>query len=339
MSEFLICTAFALIPLFLGISLLGKYIDIKQTAIQAARYQAWEYTVWYANDNEPNTGFNAADQPIKSTAITNNEARRLFFNGPGTELDTLAITTTANTSGGWTGNPFWQDHTGAPLYSGVNGAEAGQDSSDVTPNLPIVEQVVGTILRIFDFVFGAIGSLLGLGGSSVGFTAINPDGYSTSTVSMEVAVNTEFMDFEALNFNLLNPTNDTLDFVSTASVLTDGWNAGGVEHTNNQTGGTVPTTILKELFNMVPGLDLVIDFVTLLAPELRLCKPTISWEGGWDEATQTGDKGSLWLGYIDIDAVHPDRLEGGGTHTCNDAGMCDFEPAIPRTEESRDCIK
>ena len=59
MTEFLICASFALVPLFFGISLLGKYIDIKQTAIQAARYEAWEYTVWFADDNEPMTGFDS----------------------------------------------------------------------------------------------------------------------------------------------------------------------------------------------------------------------------------------------------------------------------------------
>ena len=52
MTEFLICASFVLIPLFLGLSMLAKYIDIKQAAVQAARYEAWEYTVWYATDTE-----------------------------------------------------------------------------------------------------------------------------------------------------------------------------------------------------------------------------------------------------------------------------------------------
>ena len=85
MTEFLICASFALIPLFLGISLLAKYIDIKQAAIQAARYQAWEYTVWYADNSEPMSGFNAVTQPIKSTTATQKEARLRFFSDPGTE--------------------------------------------------------------------------------------------------------------------------------------------------------------------------------------------------------------------------------------------------------------
>ena len=113
--------------------------------------------------------------------------------------------------------------------------------------------------------------------------------------------------------------------------MSDAWNAGGVEHVYNQAGGAVPTVLLKELINAVPGLSDVWNAAAILAPELRLCNPGGIW--GPD------DKGSLWLGYIDIDAVHPDRLSGGGTHECNDAGMCDFVPNIPRTDESRSCIK
>jgi hypothetical protein len=122
-----------------------------------------------------------------------------------------------------------------------------------------------------------------------------------------------------------------LDFTASAGVMSDAWNAGGVEHVYNQAGGAVPTVLLKELINAVPGLSTVWNAAAILAPELRLCNPGGIW--GAD------DKGSLWLGHIDIDAVHPDRLSGGGTHECNDAGMCDFVPNIPRTEESRTCIE
>ena len=75
----------------------------------------------------------------------------------------------------------------------------------------------------------------------------------------------------------------------------------------------------------------------MLSPELRLCNPGGIWG--------PNDKGSLWLGHIDIDAVHPDRLiadmsdpDNRGTHSCDAAGMCDFEPIVPRTEASRTCI-
>ena len=82
--------------------------------------------------------------------------------------------------------------------------------------------------------------------------------------------------------------------------------------------------------NIIPGFTTVWNIVSVLAPELRLCNPGGIW--GAD------DKGSLWLGHIDIDAVHPDRLGDGGTHVCDDAGRCDFVPNTPRDEDAIQCI-
>jgi hypothetical protein len=47
LTEFVIGAVLFLIPLFLIIPLLGKYADMKASTIQAARYNAWERTVWY----------------------------------------------------------------------------------------------------------------------------------------------------------------------------------------------------------------------------------------------------------------------------------------------------
>lgn len=332
MTEFLVCASFALVPLFLGISLLGKYIDIKQTAIQAARYEAWEYTVWFANDNEPMTGFNAVPQPIKSTTLTHTETQQRFFTDPGNSDTTQPITSTDAITG-WsadTANPLWVDHSGMALYAGVDGNGASLKSSDDTPTIPVIGDVMNTLFDIIDWAFSAMGSLMSFVGSSVGFTAINTDGYANSTVSMEVAVSPTFKRLDDSSNRLSGVTGSTLDFVSSAGVLSDGWNAGGVEHTYNQAGGAVPTVLLSELLDAIPGFETIWNIIAILAPEMRLCNPGGIW--GPD------DKGSLWLGYIDIDAVHPDRLEDGGVHECNDAGMCDFVPVTPRTDDSRTCI-
>lgn len=335
MTEFLIVASFALVPLFLGISLLAKYIDIKQTNIAAARYQAWEYTVWFANNNEPMTGFNAADQPIKSTAFTQQETLRRFFTAPGDENSTLPIAANDGTTGWTTGaaNPLWSDHMGNRLYDGNVGGSNNLQTSEDTPTLPVVGDVMNILFDVIDFAFSAIGDLMSLVGSSVGFSAINTEGYVRSSLSTEVNVNPTFVAIDSITGTRDSSdelTGGTLDFTTTASVLSDAWNAGGVEHVYNQAGGTVPTTLLSELLDAIPGFEAVWNVVTVLSPELRLCNPGGIWG--------PNDKGSLWLGHIDIDAVHPDRLEGGGENVCDDAGMCNFVPVIPRTEESRTCI-
>ena len=219
------------------------------------------------------------------------------------------------------------------LYAGSDGSGANLDSSDDTPTIPVIGDVMNTLFDIIDFAFSAMGSLMSFVGSSVGFTAINTEGYAKSTVSMEVAVNPTFVAIDHMmgaRGTSGELTSGTLDFVSSAGVLSDGWNAGGVEHTYNQAGGAVPTVLLSELLDAIPGFETIWNVVSILAPEMRLCNPGGIW--GPD------DKGSLWLGYIDIDAVHPDRLEDGGTHVCDAAGMCDFVPVTPRTDDSRTCI-
>ena len=331
MTEFLICASFALVPLFLGISMLAKYIDIKQTAIQAARYEAWEYTVWYADDTQPSTGFDAADQPIKSTILTQVETQQRFFNNPGSEITTLDITDTDKTLG-WSANPLWVDHTGMLLYNGSSGAGASLQSSEDTPTVPVVGDIINAILDVIDFAMSAFGSLLDFLGSSAGFTAINTDAYAKSTVSMQVAVNPTFINFTELDGTdkvVSGLNSGSIDFVSSAGVVSDGWNAGGAEHTFNQAAGAIPSSLFKALTD-IPLVNTIWNAVAILAPELRLCNPGGIWG--------PNDKGSLWLGHVDIDAVHPDRLEEGGEHVCNEAGMCDFQPVVERSYDTRDCI-
>jgi hypothetical protein len=50
MIEALIASALVLVPLFLAIPVIAKYMDIRSSTVQAARYAAWERTVWYGGD-------------------------------------------------------------------------------------------------------------------------------------------------------------------------------------------------------------------------------------------------------------------------------------------------
>jgi hypothetical protein len=362
MTEFLICASFFLVPLFLGTSLLAKYIDMKQANVQAARYQAWEYTVWFANDEERDylpgstgevmSGFDVFDQPVKSTSETRKESKQRFYTNPGIDLATTSPITDGDKTAGWskdTANPLWKNHKGDLLYAGVNGNLASLASSTDTPTIPIIGDVMNIMLDTIGLAFDLIGELLGVLKSSVGFNAINTHGYAVSSESMQVAVPPMYQYISGAvsdTPNLIRNSSggNTLNFTTTASVLSDAWNAGGSQHVYNQAGGTVPTTVLNEIFNAIPGFDVVWDIITLLAPELTFCDPVVTIPS--PPLAKEQPHGSLWLGYLDVDAVHPDRLipdpakpdERNGTHSCNDAGMCDFEPIVARPPvELREC--
>lgn len=359
LTEFLICASFVLIPMFLIVPMFGKYIDMRHATIEAARYEAWEYSVWYSADCErdmfanfasggnecPMSGFNEAQQPFKSRNVTQSETRRRFFSRTDAALTPAdpaaavqgALTISANDASGWDAadaNRAWKDHRDLPMYTGGIGGSESLRSAEDTPVLPIIGDVLDILIDVVSVVFGAIGDLLGVLGSSVGFDAINTDGYAKATVHMTTATVPVYATLGTMNRRAETSTLQTkLDFSAKAGVLTDAWNSGSLNQTYNQAGGVVPSVLLKELLNL-PGLNEVWLVIGLLAPELRECHPLIPSLVSPDFPGP--DKGSLWLGHIDIDAVHPDRLSGGGTHTCNDAGMCDFEPA--RTADQRDCI-
>jgi len=356
MTEFVISASLFLIPLFLGMSLIAKYIDIKQTNVQAARYQAWEYTVWFANDTvreidfenfsmgdgEVMSGFDAVDQPVKSTAQTRQESKKRFYTSIGNEETTSNITAT-DVAFVWdndSSNPLWKNHKGEALYAGVDGIQANLASSTGTPTLPVVGDVVNGLMTGIGIAFGLIGKLLGAIESSVGFNAINTNGYIEASESMEVAANPMFTNISDTDVSLDNSATDKLNFITTASVLSDGWNAGGRAHVYNQAGGTVPTTVLDAILDEIPGFNAVWSIASALAPELMPCDPL------YEHPFDNNPNGSFWLGYIDVDSVNPDRLipdlaepdVNNGTLSCNDAGMCDFEPVVARPEvEDREC--
>lgn len=322
MTELAIIAAAFLVPLFLLIPLLGKQIDIKHSAIQAARYQAWEYTVWYSGAGERPRGFSAVTQPVKSTTVTQEEAQRRFFSDT-----TIGINTNQDRQG-WSvddSNPLWYSHTGLRLYSTDTGPASYFSANQRTPD---VTGVLVTILGILETVFGFMADIAAFLNINVGFTAINSRGYFHTGVDAMTREVTGFLSDEPIFAATHN--------VAQAGVMADGWNAGGRAHAEFQTGGIVPSKILGELLSNEP-FQTAMSIIGIFMPEFRPCDPTIP--------LFSGDAGSLWLGHIDFDTVHPDRLldEDGnkvGKHECDDGGFCTFDPEPDRTPtvvSSRTC--
>jgi len=82
--EFLVGAALFLIPVFLIIPLLGKYADMKAAVVQAARFNAWERTVWYGQSASSNSEWPGNDKT--EAAIRGEMATRYFSNALNDEL-------------------------------------------------------------------------------------------------------------------------------------------------------------------------------------------------------------------------------------------------------------
>ena len=98
--EFLVL-AVVLLPLFLIVPLLGKQLDIAQTAASASRYVAFEGTVRHGSSL----------QSWKSDAQLADEVRRRFFSA------STAPVKTDDVAGNFAAhrNPLWTDHRGDAL--------------------------------------------------------------------------------------------------------------------------------------------------------------------------------------------------------------------------------
>ena len=200
MTEFVIAATYVLVPLFILIPLLGKYIDIKHATIMAARYEAWEYTVWYTLDSEDTGDTNATLLPddndildnfaafdmslnYKTLANTRAEAHNRTLSsvgaefGDGTSADDTAKTvrispisstsdTSVDTVAGCSesSNLLWTDHAGLPLYCGEV-VRNDYGVGDPTPTLTLFGMDVGDwinqILGLFAAAFGFIADIVG----------------------------------------------------------------------------------------------------------------------------------------------------------------------------------
>ncbi len=165
MTEFLV-VCMVLVPVFLAVPLLGKYMDIHHSAIQGTRYLAWERTVW------------TPDQ--KSDAQLENELRNRVFTGAETPLkanDGNAAPTNYN--------PLWRDQGGRPMlanYGDVGGSTAS-GAGDTTPGL-IYNKVLSTLVDVFNTVSGWMDAI---GGVRQAQFQINVKGMYSGNIAVNIA--------------------------------------------------------------------------------------------------------------------------------------------------------
>ncbi|MEL0082704.1 MAG: hypothetical protein VW985_06650 [Gammaproteobacteria bacterium] len=353
MTEFTLAAAFFLIPLFLLIPWLGKIIDIRHSSIQMARYEAWEYASWYADGGQQPDDFTRS-QPVKSFTDTKREARQRFLSDTRLPLDD-------SDKNGWIAaqiNPLWHDHTGdhlqAPMLTAASVATSTSSlaGEDDTPDYIGLYTVIAAVVDFIGQVIGAFADLIGAPGN---FDPVNNEGLFTTSVTIPL------VDLPDTTGNtLVVPQMQNLAMTARAALLTDGWNAGGINHSMTRAKGLVATSLLDN-----PVIGVGQDVIGVIAPEIRGCDPLIDILPifqplgppnmpvaiPFGEDPDTGkDVGSLWWGYVDIDAVHPDRLslddeelDPVGSHACdNSTGVCQFEgddlPArVPRILEPGVC--
>jgi hypothetical protein len=229
LAEFTIAAAFVLIPLFLMIPLLGKFMDMKATTIQAARYAAWERTAWYGNADW------AAGQ--KSDAQIQSEVQQRFFADSAT---TPLRSTDQTLTGAVPARPRWYDHTGAPMLSAYS-ADAGNGTQ--TPGMTNV--VLSDVHKFVEVIDSVLGTKFKLDMKSLYTSTVSLD--AANTPAIRLATGADKSGFTAPNF------------VMTQVLVTNGWSANGPDFVKKQTEGLAVLSLaqrspVKEVLHIVQSV-------------------------------------------------------------------------------------
>lgn len=298
MVEALIASALVLVPLFLAIPVIAKYMDIKSSAVQAARYAAWERTVWYGGDAAA-TSFssNKWDANAKTDTIIRKEIGKRLLS----DNNDVAFTN-SDTSGG-APRRFWNDRLGNGLlqpYDESNSLTAGGNASGTGNNISpgIMNDLLSPLMNVTSVVSN--------------FT-LDTNAEYTAQVALnvqQVAYNTGAALGGCTN-DAADPTScqGIQDFIATGTkmsfseknvLVANGWSANGPgsladygSHPEritvyNQTRGLTPASLLKPAGGAFKTfLNVLQDISLVLFPELS----------------------TLDLGRIEVDKVPADRLK------------------------------
>jgi hypothetical protein len=121
MVEFVIGATLFLIPVFLIVPLLGKYADMRSSVIQAARYNAWERTVWYGGASSTDGDWSQAQD--KSEATIKGEMAAKFLT-----------------------NELWFDRSGAAMMAGYSNSILNGESPGTANDLLSFAVTVANII-------------------------------------------------------------------------------------------------------------------------------------------------------------------------------------------------
>lgn len=125
--EMIIAAMFFLIPLFLAIVALGKFADVQTTTTQAARYAAWERTVWYTDTDWRNRMGSAANAK-SDTEIRSEIAQRIV----GVKRVTLRSDDKAKNSLSNGTSSLWTDSDGKALLEKYDDLTLNESSQALT---------------------------------------------------------------------------------------------------------------------------------------------------------------------------------------------------------------
>ncbi len=248
MVELIIVAALVLVPLFLAIPLLGKYLDSRAAAVQASRYAAWERTVWYGGDAASSLGWFGVSRRWQANEKNDDQIRSEIA------VRQLSETTASNpfTSSDRSTNDFkngpkalWEDRAGGKMLANYS------DVANAIGN----SQAPGTMNLVLDPIANFA--------STLGPFVLEMDG----KYSAKVTINVKDIDYEHFLMR-----NSSAGFSETNVLLANGWSANGPDDpaktsVKQQVKGLVPFSIFTATILGVPVMQYIQTVVSVFLPE------------------------------------------------------------------------
>jgi Flp pilus assembly protein TadG len=227
MVEFIVGAVFVLVPMYLGVQALGKFADVQHTANAAARYAAWEKTVWFEDTTSRFQTHNAPNQ--KSAAQIRDEIMVRVVNDKRAGLKYADADKSATTFTNGI-DPMWQD-------------AAGVDYLKDAPNLKLASSWESPSK---DLLGGAISLLnaIPLPASFVGTVAppVPTNTLAVSTFKLD-KIGENSGSYKRLWSKAQGLPDDWLglDFEGRSAILSNSWVANASGGTHEMVSDSVPT--------------------------------------------------------------------------------------------------
>lgn len=243
MIELLIVAGFVLVPLFFAIPLIGKYLDMRASAVQAARYAAWERTVWFGGSSASSLGWLGASNTWQANAKTDGQIRNEIGVRQLSETSASDSFTSNDRSAGNFQNgskKIWQDRTGKQMLVDYDDLQ-GSVASNLAP---------GTL----NIILKPVADLA----ATLGPFTLEMKGAYTASVTMLVK------DIDTDNSFLLKDS--TASFRESNMLLANGWSANGPDGTDKtsvkqQVKGLTPTSIISASIKVGNTDFKIIDYI------------------------------------------------------------------------------
>lgn len=252
MVELLIAGGLVLIPLFLAIPLLGKYLDLRATAVQTSRYAAWERTVWYGGDAATSMGWFGLTQKWLANEKTDDQIRRELGARQLSETST-AFSNTDRASSSFNGGSkaLWQDRQSKTMLADYSAIQNKVDNGPAPGTLNVILDPIANFA------------------ATLGPFVLETNGKYAAKVSMNVR------DIDYDHFLLKD---STAQFSETTVLLANGWSANGPDDpkktsVKQQVRGLVPTSLLDVQFEGVNITDFILGAISLILPEASKLEP------------------------------------------------------------------